>query len=125
MENGARYGVVLTTGGGFYRYRLGDTVEAVGRIHHSPLLRFVGRETAVSDRVGEKLHTSHVARALSDSVLGGFAMLAPDDNAQPVRYVLFSDAPTTVLPDVARRLDDALHANVHYALARRLGQLGP
>lgn len=125
VETGRRYGVLLTTGGGLYRYRLGDTVEAVGRIQRAPLLRFVGRENAVSDRVGEKLHESHVAQALGTLHLDGFAMVAPDDTSAPTRYVLFSDAPTSSLAEAARRLDDALHGNVHYALARRLGQLGP
>ncbi|WP_420456971.1 GH3 auxin-responsive promoter family protein [Rubrivirga sp.] len=127
VETGERYGVVLTTGGGLYRYRLGDTVEAVGRVAASPLLRFVGREGPVSDRVGEKLHEGHVARALAGLGLGGFALVAPDGDARPCRYVLFTDgtASDARLAQAARRLDAALVGNVHYALARRLGQLGP
>ena len=123
VEAGGRYGILLTTGGGLVRYRLGDTVEAVGQIRQAPLLRFVGREHAVSDRVGEKLHAGHVAQALAALGLDGFAMVAPDGASAPVRYVLFSDTPG--LPTAARRLDEAFQANVHYALARRLGQLGP
>ncbi len=127
VETGERYGVALTTGGGLYRYRLGDTVEAVGRVAASPLLRFVGREGPVSDRVGEKLHEGHVTRALAEVGLGGFALVAPDGDASPCRYVLFTDsaAPDAQLAEVARQLDAALGENVHYALARRLGQLGP
>ena len=123
VETGARYGVLLTTGGGLTRYHLGDTVEVVGQVAASPLLRFVGRERAVSDRVGEKLHEGHVAQALAALDLDGFSMVAPDDTSAPIRYVLFSDAPG--LPTAARRLDEALQTNVHYALARRLGQLDP
>ena len=128
VETGGRYGVLLTTGGGLVRYRLGDVVEAVGRVGRAPLLRPVGREGPVSDRVGEKLHGDHVAAALDGLGLAArFAMLAPDDGARPVRYVLFVEAVATdaALADAARQLDNALGANVHYGHARALGQLGP
>lgn len=128
VEPGGQYSVVLTTGGGLYRYRLGDRVEAVGRVARAPLLRFLGREGPVSDRVGEKLHEQHVADALATLDLPHtFTLVAPDDGAAPTRYVLFVEgpAPDPALAEAARRLDGALGANVHYAHARRLGQLGP
>ena len=128
VETGGRYSVLLTTGGGLVRYRLGDVVEAVGRVRNAPLLRLVGRGGPVSDRVGEKLHGDHVAEALGALRLAArFAMLAPDDGARPARYALFveTDADDGPLAEAARRLDEALRANVHYGHARALGQLGP
>ena len=128
VEPGQTYEVALTTGGGLTRYRLGDRVEAVGHVRRCPLVRFVERAGPVSDRVGEKLHEGHVRAALAALGLPHtFALVAPDGGARPARYVLFvqSGAPDARLAEAARGLDAALGANVHYALARRLGQLGP
>ena len=126
VEEG-RYSVLLTTGGGLTRYRLGDVVEVVGRVEAAPLLRFVGRAGPVSDLVGEKLHGAHVEAALRGLDLDGFALVAPDGGARPARYVLFwaSTAPADAVREAVRGLEAALSDNVHYAHARRLGQLGP
>jgi hypothetical protein len=77
---------VLTTGGGLYRYRLGDVVEVVGFHRRCPMLRFLGRSGAVSDLVGEKLDESFVAAALdrvlqSHGISPRFALLAPEEPA--------------------------------------------
>ena len=55
VEVGRRYSVILTTGGGLWRYDSGDVVEVTGWQGHIPRLRFVGRRDAVCDLVGEKL----------------------------------------------------------------------
>lgn len=128
VEAGRTYEVVLTTGGGLVRYRLGDRVEVVGHRGRCPLVQFVGRAGPVSDRVGEKLHEGHVRAALEGLGLPHtFALVAPDGEARPVRYVLFVESPASDarLAEAACRLDAALGSNVHYAHARRLGQLGP
>ncbi|MFN3596238.1 MAG: GH3 auxin-responsive promoter family protein [Rubricoccaceae bacterium] len=127
---GERYAVLLTTAGGLVRYRLGDLVDVVGREGRTPLVRFAGREGLVSDRVGEKLHEAHVRQALEAACAGleaPFLMLACDDAAAPPAYVLFAEtmADDEALREAAAALDRALGANVHYAYARRLGQLGP
>jgi hypothetical protein len=84
LEVGGRYEVVLTTGGGLYRYRLRDLVEVTGQATPAggcPLLRFVGREGHVSDWFGEKLDERYVRAVLEQVLSGGglrpdFAMLA-------------------------------------------------
>jgi GH3 auxin-responsive promoter len=40
LDEGGRYSVVVTTGGGLYRYRMGDIVEVTGRFERCPLIRF-------------------------------------------------------------------------------------
>lgn len=127
LEPGRRYTVVLTTGGGLYRYRLGDVVEAVEVRGSCPRLRFVGRQ-GVSDRAGEKLSEVHAREALARSLAGSagvsFAMLAYEGAA----YVLFAEAPALADPELLRlgsRVEDDLRRNFHYDYARRLGQLGP
>lgn len=124
-EVGGRYGVVLTTGAGLYRYDTGDLVEIVGYRDACPLLRFVGRERQVSDHYGEKLNElfvrSRLDLVLRDAVVR-FAMVACEGDA----YALFveSEAADLFLLDAAHVLDDALRENVHYDYCRRLGQLG-
>lgn len=129
VARGERYEVLLTTAGGLTRYRLGDIVEIVGFEQACPLIRFVGRATPVSDRVGEKLHDAPVRRALGDAlatVPHRFALVAPEAGA-PDRYVLYVETGVSdeALWRVAEDLDERLCENVHYALARRLEQLGP
>ena len=120
--------IVVTTGGGLYRYRLGDRVRVVGFEGAAPRLAFLGRAGATVDLVGEKMDEAHVAAAL-DVVVGDrarFAFLAPVVGTPPA-YILFAetDADDAALRTWAADLDDRLRANVHVDGARRAGQLGP
>ena len=65
LDDGGEYGVVLTTAGGLWRYRLGDRVRVEGRLHATPSLRLVGRTDGVVDRVGEKLSPGFVGAVLA------------------------------------------------------------
>ncbi|HKO57369.1 MAG TPA: GH3 auxin-responsive promoter family protein [Thermoanaerobaculia bacterium] len=116
---GARHEVILTTGGGLYRYATGDLVEVVGHRGRCPLLRFVGRQRVV-DHFGEKLNEVFVRERIERLVHAPFAMLALDDD----HYTLFIDTGAP-LDGLARHLDDALRESFHYDYCRRLGQLGP
>ena len=64
LSLGERYQVLLTTGGGLYRYSLHDIVEVTGFHQQCPLLRFVGRSNQTSDLVGEKLTERFVRSCL-------------------------------------------------------------
>src|SRR6185295_10783069 len=82
LSAGCRYQVVLTTGGGLYRYQLYDEVEVVGHGDECPLIRFVGRSDRTSDMVGEKLNDAHVQRSVNAALAKHemqplFAMLVP------------------------------------------------
>jgi hypothetical protein len=121
LEVGARYQVILTTGGGFARYSLGDTVLVVA----PNAIEFVGRDQ-VSDVCGEKLSDVFVGRVLNDVLnrhgRNGFALLAPEW-ADPPRYLLFLE---DLAPNgMARQVEQELRTSVHYDYCRRLGQLGP
>lgn len=52
------YEVIITTAGGLWRYRMGDTVQVTGFLGQTPSLRFLGRSGNVSDLFGEKLSES-------------------------------------------------------------------
>jgi hypothetical protein len=131
LEPGQAYSVVLTTGGGLYRYHLGDLVTVHGRTHDCPVVRFAGRN-GVADWCGEKLHDVQAARIL-ESVFAArrltpsFAMLACDTSGKVPNYVLYVEAAASEkeLGVVAASIERALEENFHYRYARRLGQLGP
>lgn len=130
LQEGECYSVVLTTGGGLYRYRLGDRIRVVGFARQCPLVKFLGRDGAVSDLCGEKLHEAHVAAALARLFTEcgwspAFALLAPDDRGDTPRYALLlaGDGAPMPLPALADRLDVLLRDNFHYDYCRALGQL--
>jgi hypothetical protein len=128
LRTHATYQVLLTTGGGLYRYRLGDAVCVDGSLGRTPSIRFVGRAGLVSDQRGEKLADRFVGDVLAEffQMIGrprpSFALLAPEVDSANCRYVLFMSA-TIELERVAA-LDALLCRNPHYAYCRRLGQLG-
>jgi hypothetical protein len=131
VEKGGVYSVVLTTGGGLYRYRLEDRVEVTGFVGRTPSLRFLGKEGHVSDLCGEKLHESFVASALERAfrrtgIAPLFAMLAPEEGPTP-GYVLYLEAapPPPGLAELVGILEEELAANPHYRACVALGQLAP
>ena len=120
LQGGGEYGVVLTTGGGLWRYRLGDRVGVDGFVGRTPSLRLLGRNDRVADRFGEKLSDGFVTAVLSRLLPARpFALLAPDVG----RYALLLENPPAPPADLAGRLDAALRANPHYDHCRNLGQL--
>lgn len=124
------YSVRLTTGGGLYRYRLGDRVRVTGFYGQIPLLRFEGRTHEVSDWYGEKLNQYHVAQIVRETLPAGTPptslVLALERRPQP-RYVLWTEASHGISKDniaeLEAMLDQRLRENHHYDLCRRTGQL--
>lgn len=130
LETGQAYSVVLTTGGGLYRYHLGDVVTILGRTHDCPIVRFIGRKD-VADWCGEKLHEVQAARILETAfttrrLTPSFAMLACDTSGEVPNYVLYVEAAASDddLDGIGTAIERALDENFHYRHARRLGQLG-
>lgn len=128
LETGRTYEVVLTTGGGFYRYRLNDLVRVEGWYHRAPLLSFAGRADRASDLAGEKLTAEHAERVIAAAVgrtgvRPTFAMLAPSWGAPP-HYRLYAEVDAEAVHRLALAVEDLLLESHHYALCRSLGQLG-
>ena len=131
MDQGGCYEVVLTTGGGLYRYQLHDLVKVIGYLKNCPLLRFVGKTAHISDHFGEKLNERHVRQVLEalfnhHAVCPNFAMLACETAMKPPTYVLFieaQDVSNEVLQQLGVELETALLENFHYRYCRDLGQL--
>jgi hypothetical protein len=129
LECGGLYSLVVTTGGGLYRYLLGDQIQVTGHIQECPLVRFVGRQDSVSDWFGEKLNDAHVSRVFEATfnrlnISPSFAILACD-TVPPPGYLLYIDADVNddLLARAAEAIDTGLRENYHYDYARRLGQL--
>ncbi|HEX7121047.1 MAG TPA: GH3 auxin-responsive promoter family protein, partial [Gemmatimonadaceae bacterium] len=123
LEPGRQYEVIVTNGGGLWRYRLGDVVECTGHLAATPTLRFLGRVGVVSDLRGEKLAEPFVAEALRslwEGEMPEVATLRAYEQHGQAGYELLVSGDRAGEPDeLALRLDRALQANPHYALARR------
>jgi GH3 auxin-responsive promoter len=129
LERDVDYTPVITTGGGLYRYRMGDLVRVDGRIAGTPSLRFVGRSDRVSDRFGEKLSDGFtagiIAKLFEDRPAPRFAMLAPEPSPRGFAYTLLVEPDGPLPPDLAGSLERELRRNPHYAWCVDLGQLQP
>jgi hypothetical protein len=128
LEVGRQYEVVLSTGGGLYRYRLKDLVRVEGYVHRTPLLRFAGRTDGVIDLAGEKLSPAFVDQAMAGAFRAAaaspaFAMLAPAAG-EPAGYVFYTDRPAQATR-LAELLEAELRKSHHYNRCRTLGQLAP
>jgi hypothetical protein len=133
LQDGRRYGVIVTGANGLYRYDLNDVVEVRGFHRRTPKVAFVRKGRDMLNITGEKLHLNHVLHAVRAAEgAAGLAVwqfrLIPDVEAS--RYdLLLEPAPTGrgAAPDpFAAAFDLALAAvNVEYASRRASGRLGP
>jgi GH3 auxin-responsive promoter len=128
LTAGREYEIVMTSRGGFARYRIGDRVRATHFYQSTPCLEFIGRSDGVCDLVGEKLNETFVQSCLSQLVnlSSRFQTLLPVMAASgPSYYVLVIDELAGDVQAFAKQLDAAFCEAHHYRLARRLGQLAP
>jgi hypothetical protein len=130
LEPGGIYSVVVTTGGGLYRYRLEDRVRVEGFVGRTPSLRFLGKEDHVSDLCGEKLDEGFVAGVLRDlfdavGLKPRFALLAPELSPTPSGYALYLEVDSEPPPALAALLEQRLRASPGYRYCAALGQLAP
>jgi hypothetical protein len=130
LERGVEYSVVLTTGGGLYRYHLADRVTVDGFVDRTPSLAFVGKDDRISDMFGEKLSDGFVATVLDKLFAPAlrrprFAMLAPNETPSGVCYTLFIGGDAGPLTGLESALEAELRRNPHYAWCVDAGQLGP
>ncbi len=118
LEEKHEYALIVTTGGGLYRYQMHDVVRVIGfSENRTPLLRFIGREGNFSDLYGEKLNEVFVSKTMERVFVSlDFYMFAPAGN----HYVLYVKTAAS-LPDI----DSLLRENFHYDYCRKLGQLKP
>jgi len=126
LRENETYEIVMTTGGGLWRYRLQDEVQVASFVGQTPSLRFLGRKGIVSDRFGEKLSETFVAQSIQEAMADlsltlRFVLLAPDESGTEKCYTLYAEG--EVQSELAPRLDALLTKNPHYAWCRKIGQL--
>ncbi len=132
LKIGEKYELLLTTGGGFYRYRLNDIVEIMGFFKKTALLKFISKSDIVSDVCGEKLNENFVADTFSIIskkflIKKGIIFLAPQKNKNSFNYTLYIE--TGVLNNnidkqlLLNDLDNELMKNFHYKHCRNMKQL--
>ncbi len=132
LELNRTYRVIVTTGGGLYRYQLGDTIQVLDFWKRCPLIRFLGRSAETSDLVGEKLNERHVRESLQkvfgeERIAPSFSMLVPAAE-KPLRYILYLqgkdiDSTLEMCCRLATRLQTEMEKNPYYRHAVRMGQL--
>lgn len=131
LQVGGEYTLAVTTGGGLYRYRLGDRVRVTGWLKRTPTLRFLGKEDRLCDIAGEKLSEGFIASVLKQlfagfTTLPTFAMLAPDPHPDSVPgYTLYIESSAALSPGTAAQLEELLSENPHYQHCVNLGQIRP
>jgi hypothetical protein len=116
LQEGDEGAVVVTTGGGLVRYRLGDRIVVTEFLEKTPCIEFLGRQGFVSDICGEKLNEAFVGRILRSFADDGFSLLVPDTAG----YTLYSNGDID-----AEALERRLAENPHYGWAVQIGQLQP
>lgn len=107
LELGERYEVVVTTGGGLYRYRMGDCVVVNGYNKSVPVIEFLYRFGKTSSMTGEKLTESQVLHAADSAtqttgITPTEYLLYPCDGALP-RYGLIVEVKGTALDDSSKQ----------------------
>jgi hypothetical protein len=122
------YEVIVTTGGGFYRYRLYDLVTCTGFYKNLPLLRFDGKSNLISDLRGEKLNEKHVSQVIQNSlkelsIESPFYFLAPEISENDMHYGLFLETGAINEEELRNKIEAGLCENFHYKHCRMLNQL--
>lgn len=135
LEQNKIYSVVITTSGGFYRYRLQDLIRVVGFTNGCPRIEFISKEEKISDYFGEKLNECHAADVLGNvfreyNLSPTFFMVAPEVEADnKYFYILYlelcnqSEKDDELLKKMIIKIENELRKNFHYNYCRQLGQL--
>ena len=112
-----KYEVIVSTGGGFYRYCIGDIIEVLETYPDKPpRIKFLHRAGTTSDLFGEKLTEEFVRNiCLNICSANEFCLLAPEKN-----YYCLYTTDKNITDDI---LDKALCESYHYNYCRQLGQL--
>ncbi len=134
LRKNVKYEIIITTGGGFYRYSLNDIVEVSGFYRNIPSLKFLGKTDVVCDITGEKLNDNHIHYVLQRirdefSLKSIVTFISPLLTEKIPAYILFIEEidKEKVIKNnsaISNRLDELLSENYHYKNSRNLLQLG-
>jgi hypothetical protein len=132
LEEGQQYYVIVTTPAGLYRYFMNDLVEVTGRLHRTPLLRFVQKGRGVTNITGEKLYESQVISAVdaacaAQGLVPRFYLVSADEAAAGYRaYVEPASEAAFDAVALGEAIDRRLSSlNIEYDSKRKSGRLSP
>ena len=131
LEIDETYEVILTTGGGLFRYASGDFVKVTGFFHATPCLKFIGRGNQQSDLVGEKLSEPQLIKAIQQipkriqkNITNLFFTSHLKGNRFNYRlFVTINDNNYSQLAQIGEYVEKELKRNPYYAQAIKLNQL--
>jgi len=130
-EVGQRYGLVITTPGGLFRYNMNDVVRVVDRLGEAPVIEFLNKGEHVANLTGEKL-TEHQVTAAVNTCAGRLGLrldgycLCPAWGEVPGYSLLVEedDVPADAAPALAAEVDAGLRrSNIEYESKRASGRL--
>lgn len=131
LEDGREYIVVVTTGGGLYRYNLGDIVKVTGFYRGVPQIKFMGKSGKISDYFGEKLTEGFAASVIKEirekyGVKPEFIFIAPCKKEQ-FCYMVYVEPGKNEKIELYKKaveaIEESFRRNFHYNYARELGQI--
>ena len=135
VELGKRYGVVVTTLGGLYRYDMNDIVEVVAYHQKTPMIRFVQKAKGMVSFTGEKLSEAQVVTAVEEvfqAMKGKYEFISAvgemNGNCPHYKFLVeFNQVPgPSQLKEAVKALDDSLsRQNPEYASKRKSVRLDP
>lgn len=128
LEKNQMVAPLVSTGSGFFRYKMKDRLEVTNFMNGLPCLTFRGRMNDV-DLVGEKMSPELVEKLFDTmekqfEAIKGVSLLGVEDVDQKPFYLCIVEGEgQTVRDDLEAFLEKELKKNFHYNLARDLGQL--
>lgn len=131
LEPGSKYEVILTTGGGLYRFNTHDIVSLRNYEGQLPYLSFLGKSADISDLVGEKVSALHLyplfevlIKESTYKIISLF--LYPQRIDHMIYYQLMIESETdNYNKEIAEKVEQHLMVNPYYRQSRASRQLGP
>ncbi len=131
LLKGTSYEVILTTGGGLYRYVTRDVVNVTSHEQQLPYLNFVGKSSEITDMTGEKISAIYLYpffhKLISDKLFEVSALfLHPVKVDHQIQYELIVEAASDKFVEEIRSIvEEFLLQNPYYQQSRNIGQLKP
>lgn len=132
LETSQRYGILLTTAAGLYRYRINDIIEVAGVYRQTPVISFIRKAGEMANITGEKMHANHFVRAF-ESVCSKFKLEIEQFRAVPnfdeCRYEIFLEPKKNISSQylcewILPAIDEELQqVNIEYEQKRKSGRL--
>lgn len=107
------YSLIISTKGGFYRYKIGDNVLIKDKVLETPTFEFVGRSGNVSDLCGEKLSETELIHLIEPAL--SYALFPNKDH-----YVICAKT-----KEDFEKVSLALKKSPHYSFCLQAQQLRP